>query len=284
MRFYGVNILSAVAWAAANLIPGALFGASLQLAGAISSRLAMLLVLVAAILWLPWQSARLVQEHLLPTLAHGRDRIVAWSRGGSTLPRRAALAFLDPGRPESSALLFSAVVVVASAWLFFGVLEDVLDEDPLVDLDRALFTALQSLRTEWIDGLMVALGAIGNLRVLVPVIIAVSLVLALDRRWRTLAYWRAAQSVALLMVLVLKTFVGRPRPSGVYEGIEQFSFPSAHAVSSIVLYGSLAYLLGQSKSTGIKVGLTAAVAGFVTLISFSRIHLGTHWSSDDLGG
>ena len=42
-HFYAMNILSAFAWAAAHLLPGALFGASLQLAGAVSSRLLIML-------------------------------------------------------------------------------------------------------------------------------------------------------------------------------------------------------------------------------------------------
>ncbi|MEO6660505.1 MAG: DedA family protein, partial [Burkholderiaceae bacterium] len=46
VRFYIVNVVSALAWAAAHLAPGALFGASLQLAGAVSSRLAVLLLLL----------------------------------------------------------------------------------------------------------------------------------------------------------------------------------------------------------------------------------------------
>ena len=283
-RFYVVNILSALAWAAANLVPGALFGASLQLAGAISSRLAVLLVLVVVAVWLLWGLARLAQSRLLPALAHGRDRMVAWARRGSTLPRRAVLAFFDPNRPESSVLLLSAVVLVASAWLFFGVLEDVLSRDPLVQFDQALFAALQSLRTEWLDALMVALTETGSLRVAIPVIIAVALLFALRRSWRTLAYWLGAQGVALVLVWVLKAAVGRVRPNAIYDGIEQFSFPSAHATSAIVLYGFLAYLLGRRQSNSVRIGLTVAAASLVALIAFSRLYLGAHWFSDVLGG
>ena len=37
-RFYTMNVLSALAWSTAHLLPGVLFGASLQVAGAVSSR------------------------------------------------------------------------------------------------------------------------------------------------------------------------------------------------------------------------------------------------------
>src|SRR2546427_4749088 len=47
-QFYVMNVLSALAWAIAHILPGMLFGASLQLAGAVSSRLVIVLLIIAA--------------------------------------------------------------------------------------------------------------------------------------------------------------------------------------------------------------------------------------------
>jgi undecaprenyl-diphosphatase len=284
LRFYVFNILSALAWAAVHLLPGALFGASLQLAGAISSRLAVVMVLLAVLAWLLWWSASLLLTHMPPAMARARTRVVAWAHTGSTALHRAVLALFDPQRPESAALLVSALVLIGSAWLFFGVLKNVLAHDALVNFDSALFAALQQLRSAWIDNLMVAITEIGGLRVAAPVIVAVALVLAYKRCWRTLAYWLAAQGVAVLLVSVLKLGVARTRPSPIYSGIEQYSFPSAHAASAIVLYGFLGYLLARRRSIRVQLVSSAAVASFVVLIGLSRVYLGAHWFSDVLGG
>jgi undecaprenyl-diphosphatase len=225
---------------------------------------------------------RLIHGRLQPVIVDGRDRIVMWARTGSSPVQQAVLALFDPQRPESAALLASAVVLVASAWLFFGVLEDVLSNDPLVRVDRAVFGILQSVRTGWVDSLMVAATEVGSAAVALPVIVAVALLLAVRRCRRTLAYWLAAMGFAQVLVWVLKLSIGRARPSAVYSGIEQFSFPSGHAASSIVLYGFLAFLLGRGQSARIKVGLSAAAAGVIGLITFSRIYLGAHWFSDVL--
>ena len=40
--------------------------------------------------------------------------------------------------------------------------------------------------------------------------------------------------------------LARARPTAIYSGFEQFSFPSGHAASSIVLYGFLAFLLARA--------------------------------------
>src|SRR4051794_1875779 len=50
-RFYPVNAASAALWAPVHILPGALFGTSLRVAEAVSGRLALLLVLLAALLW-----------------------------------------------------------------------------------------------------------------------------------------------------------------------------------------------------------------------------------------
>lgn len=283
-RFYVFNFLSALAWAVVHLLPGALFGASLQLAGAISSRLAVLMVLAMALLWLLWSGARLVHAHLPPAYARARTQLVAWARKGSTWLHRLALALFDPQRPESTALLVAAVVLIGSAWLFLGVLKNLSSSELLVNFDTALFVALQQLRTDWIDRVMVAITTIGSWRVAGPVIAAVALVLAYRRCWHTLAYWLAAQGVAMLMVAVLKLGVGRARPSPMYTGIEQFSFPSAHATSAVALYGFLAYLLARRQRVGTQRVASSAAATLIVLIALSRVYLGAHWFSDMLGG
>ena len=284
MRFYTVNVVSALAWAAAHLAPGALFGASLQLAGAISSRLAILLLLVVVGGWLLWQAVRVAHGQLAPVIVRARDRVVLWARSKPHLQHRVTLALFNPERAESPALLAAAVLLVAGAWLFLGVLEDVLTGDPLVRFDHAAFTSLQSLRTPWVDGLMVAITEVGSVRVAVPVIGAVALLLAIKRCWRTLAYWFAAVGFAQALVWVLKLSVARTRPSAIYAGIEQYSFPSGHATSAIVLYGFLAFLLLQGRSARWKVAGSAFAAGLILLIAFSRLYLGAHWFSDVLAG
>jgi membrane protein DedA with SNARE-associated domain len=50
-KFYLVNVVSAVLWAAAHILPGVLFGASIRIAEAVTARLAVVLVIIAALLW-----------------------------------------------------------------------------------------------------------------------------------------------------------------------------------------------------------------------------------------
>lgn len=122
--FYAVNVLSALAWAPAYLLPGMAFGAALALAGAVAARLAVLLVLLGAVTWLVLWIIRWLFQVLPPQAALMAEWFLAW---GSRHPRanRIIGGLLNPTLPESKALLAMGALLIGSAWLFLGVLEDV---------------------------------------------------------------------------------------------------------------------------------------------------------------
>ncbi|CAN7767593.1 VTT domain-containing protein [Variovorax sp. LjRoot175] len=281
-QFYVFNVLSALVWAAAHLAPGFLFGASLQLAGAVSSRLAVLVILVAGALWLVAWVVAFLHRQARPRIGGWRDRAVAWASTRSNSPARIVMSLFDPARAESKVLLVTALLLFGSIWLFLGVLEDVLSNDPLVQVDRRVYTMLQTLRTAWGDSVMVAITELGSAPVVISVIGAVSLWLAAKRCWRTLGYWLVAAGFAQLLVWTLKFTLGRARPTEIYSGIDPFSFPSGHAAMNIVVYGFLAFLLARAKPVGTKIATTMSAAMVIALVAFSRLYLGAHWFSDVL--
>ena len=283
-HFYAMNVLSALAWAAAHLVPGVLFGASLQLAGAVSSRLVVLLALTVVALWLIAAVLRFALRWGLPRVKSLRERILARANGASGPVARIVLPLLDPARREPFALLIAAVLLVGGAWIFLGVVEDVVTDDTLVDVDRAMYQWLQGLRTGWGDDLMVTVTQLGSAWVTIPVIAAVALWLAVTRRLRTLAYWIGSVVVAELFVAALKYALGRERPPTPYASVDEFSFPSGHATLNLVVYGFLAFLLGHGKPRWQQSTLALAAAGIALLIGFSRLYLGAHWFSDVLAG
>lgn len=282
LRFMVVNVLSAIAWAGAHLLPGVLFGASLQLAGAVSSRLLILLLGVALAVWLVAVLLRLARRRVWPLVSRWCDHAVAWAHARAGVLPRVIRSLLDPARAESLGLLMATLLLLGGAWMFLGILEDVLSNDPLVQFDHVVFTALQQLRSAWADRLMITATELGSATVALAVITAVALLLALKRCWRTLAYWLTAVGFAQALVWILKLTLGRARPIAMYAGMEQFSFPSGHAASSIVLYGFLAVLLARGKSPRVRSAIALVAALLVGLISFSRLYLGAHWLSDVL--
>ena len=283
-RFYVVNGLSAALWAPAHILPGVVFGASLQLAEAVTGRLVLLLLLGVAVVWgAAWVATRAL-SWLVPLAGRARDRIVRAARARGGALSRLALDVLDPERPGSHTLLAGAVLVLGCTWLFFGVVEDVLSRDPLVQADQAIFSFLQGLRVGAVDRVMVRITELGSVGVLLPLVVAVLAWLAWHGCRRTARYWLANVAFAELLVQVLKFSLGRHRPLQLYSGNEAFSFPSGHVTVSTVVLGFLAFLLTRGAGTGRRLAIVATAGVYVALVAFSRLYLGAHWFSDVLGG
>jgi undecaprenyl-diphosphatase len=85
-------------------------------------------------------------------------------------------------------------------WLFFGVLEDVVSHDPLVDVDTAIHTALQRIRVPALDSLMVGVSELGDAAVTVPVIFVVLGWFIWQRELRSALYWISAVGLAEVFV------------------------------------------------------------------------------------
>ncbi|MDA8363625.1 MAG: HAD-IC family P-type ATPase [Gammaproteobacteria bacterium] len=181
-------------------------------------------------------------------------------------------------------LTLAAFLVVGGAWLFFGVLEDIVTHDRLVDLDVFVYHLMQSIRTPGIDRMMIAITELADAQVLLPVILVTLAWLLVRRLWLTAGYWLTAIGIAEALANVLKLTLHRVRPGPLYSGAEQFSFPSGHAMMSAVVYGFLAFLLSRQARPGLRRTVLVFGVALVSLIAFSRIYLGAHWLSDVLGG
>src|ERR1700761_199544 len=80
LRFYAMNVLSALLWAPAHILPGVVFGASLQLAGDVSFRLVAALAIVVGAVWLIYIAARFILSHARAWSVTSQRSVVQWAR------------------------------------------------------------------------------------------------------------------------------------------------------------------------------------------------------------
>jgi membrane protein DedA with SNARE-associated domain/membrane-associated phospholipid phosphatase len=283
-RFYVANVASALVWAPVHLLPGVVFGGSLQVAEAISGRLAAMILLLAGMvalaIWLVTRGLR----WLAPQARHARALLLGWAAPRSGRLPKLVTSLLDPERPGSPALLLGSIVLIGAGWLFLGLLQDVVAGDPMVQVDQAVHAFFQALRTQPVDRAMVVVTEMGSAAVLLPLVAVAAAWLLARGSLRTLGYWISSVAVAELLVKVLKLTLGRQRPGTLYTGVESFSFPSGHATMSTVVLGFLAFLLVRSGSAAWRSFVLAVTAACVVLVAVSRLYLGAHWLSDVLAG
>jgi undecaprenyl-diphosphatase len=127
---------------------------------------------------------------------------------------------------------------------------------------------------------------LGSIQVLVTLVVAVAVILRLHANRRAAWGWVLAASGGLLH-RELKTWVPRLRPEFDDPLLQELSlsFPSGHAMASLISYGLLAYILVRvAASARIRVLILSAAGLLIAAISFSRLYLGVHYFSDVLGG
>ncbi|MDX8478918.1 VTT domain-containing protein [Mesorhizobium sp. VK24D] len=284
-RFYAANILSALVWAPSHILPAVFVGAAFGIFGAAAKPLAILVVLIVVVIWAMIHLVRFALRRGPPLVSSVSGWLRARAAASQSRWSRFVLDLLDPARPDARGLALLALLVIGSAWIFFGILEDVVSGDPLVRADTAIYQALEELRTGPGDAVMLVLTELGDTVVVIAVTAAVLLWLVWKRAWRTAAYWLVAIGGASALNTVIKVTLHRARPTELfYTGWSAFSFPSGHSTVNLALYGSLAFLTGLNLRPKWRLPAAFTALSFVLLIGFSRLYLGAHWFSDVMGG
>ncbi len=172
-------------------------------------------------------------------------------------------------------LVVIAVAIGLAAWLA----EDIWEQEAYL-WDSSIMLAVHTVSARWLDYFMLAVTYIGS-----PGGIVVAAVVAFWLWRRGQIKWAVALLVsyggAALLSAVLKLTFMRPRPT-VFPALlapRDPSFPSGHTLTSIALYGFIAWLLWQHRR---RVWAVLAVL-FALLVAFSRVYLGVHYPSDILG-
>ena len=99
-------------------------------------------------------------------------------------------------------------------------------------------------------------------------------------------YLLVAGAGALILDPVLKSLVGRLRPvlaHPIAHGTGS-SFPSGHALGSLVCYGALLLVFLPAARGRRRIVLIVVVAAIILIVGISRILLGVHYVSDVVGG
>jgi len=179
--------------------------------------------------------------------------------------------------------------VLALQLTLFGLLAWFIHIHPILPLDVAITHAFQQNQAPWLHIAMLVISYPGS-SLLLPVLVILTMIVFWTIGVRLEAAFVAGLSaVSLLLNLLIKVQVSRPRPTGHLVHIIQtaigYSFPSGHVMAYIAYWGLL-FCFGVILFTGRhwwRTDLLTTSAAFVVLIGPSRVYLGDHWASDVLG-
>jgi undecaprenyl-diphosphatase len=288
--FVVYNIAGGALWAAGMVLVGYLAGASWQRAAHWASQfgLALLaLIVLGFALRLVGRATRRRSDRLR---AIG-DRLAATPPVGWVRRRFPAQLDwlgrrLDPSTPDGLPLTATVAAGALAAWIFGGLTQDVTGGEGTARFDPRIHAFAVAHRTGWLTALMRTVTWLGSSWVLVPVLVAATIVL-LGRRDRRAAAWLwAAFLGAVVLYALAKPLVHRPRPPAVdlIGTAGGLSYPSGHATQAIATWGMLAVVMSTGRSPRARAGLLAVAVVVVLLVGASRVYLGAHWLTDVLAG
>ena len=281
-NFMIANVISAILWAPAHLLPGMALGASLEIASRVAGRLVVLILIVVALLWattwLVKHVVRLFQAHATDWL----QRFYTWSQGRRFIgPISASL--LDPAQGEMRGLTTVAVLLLGGVVLASLSLSAAGRQLPS-GLDQSLYHFFQELRNPWADALMVFTAELGDYQVTLPLSLVVFGWLIWRRNSAAARHWLMALGFGMATNLLFRWLLPVASPVEVSQGLMGYSFPSSHATFSTLVFGFLAVLIAREVSLARRWIVYLAAAFIIVPIAFARLYLGIHWLTDTLAG
>lgn len=152
-------------------------------------------------------------------------------------------------------------------------------------VDALAQTIALAMRTDWLNQIMLGVTHLGSYGTpLVWLVIAGVLVAKREYVMLMVAFFQSVGGVAVAMLI--KTLVGRLRPDDLALISEvSHSYPSLHAMTSLVVYMFLAYLI-YYYTRKFWTSYFVFILGLIMAgaIGWSRVYLGVHYATDLIGG
>lgn len=184
-------------------------------------------------------------------------------------------------------LILGAAAVALAGTYAFAELAGHVTSGATQRFDDAVLRWISQHRSPLLEPVMLEITLLGTGTVVLMLVAVSGLFLWLSNHRYSAALLGIATVGGIVLNNLLKVGFGRPRPQVFDWGTEvvSWSFPSGHAMSSAVVYGTVAYLAARLQRRRVHRLLTlTAAAVVILLISISRLYLGVHYPSDVIAG
>lgn len=189
------------------------------------------------------------------------------------------------GFPNWAKNILFLLVYMISGLVLVIIIEGLLSGSDLTPLNTAIEHIVVQVRTPYLTTLLVWVTKVGNPFVLSSAAIFLAVMLILRGNAYEAALFLTALIIAVISFTILKNVFQITRPVSEFYQADGWSFPSGHATVATAFFFMLAYtFFGKLKTSKNKALLILGSILGMSLICFSRLYLGAHWTLDILAG
>ena len=183
-------------------------------------------------------------------------------------------------------LIAGSAIAIAGIWAFVWVAVHV-ERGATQAFDDSIMRWVGANRVAWVEHAFGEITLLGTGIVVLTIVAVAGLFLWLTRHKYSAILLLVATGGGLVVNNLLKLAFDRPRPEVFPWAARALSssFPSGHAMSSTIVYITVAYLaarLQHRRGSRVTLMLTATIV--VLLVCASRVYLGVHYPSDVAAG
>jgi membrane-associated phospholipid phosphatase len=180
-------------------------------------------------------------------------------------------------------LAIGALLLVAAAWLFGAIAEDVATGDRLTVLDAVVAQWLHRHATAPLTQAMLVVSNLHSTVAIACYAALAAVALGRKRDWRRLVTVVVCVAGGLALNVLMKLAFHRARP--VFDQplltLSSYSFPSGHVAASTIFYGlAVAWVFTRPTRWRWRALAVVGALAMVSLVAFSRMYLGVHYLSD----
>lgn len=284
VRFAVMETIAALLWAPIYIVPGIVFGTSVGLAAQVATRLAILLIVTAAIVWALTGLTRFVVASGRSAGRRYAEQLMAWSHRH----RRLGLlgpALADPRQPEIPALAVAAGLLMVVIAAFHGLLWIVDGGSYPNGFDTLVFYLVDSLRNAPTNTVARMLAVAGSPLIYLPFAMAIAVALSAMGNRRAASHWIAAIVFSSAATLLMRWLPMKVPPAIFFNTAYAEPLYLAGGQDLILcatVYGLAGAIVGARQPESVRPYCYSVTVAGIALIALARLYLGLEWASSSL--
>jgi membrane-associated phospholipid phosphatase len=154
-------------------------------------------------------------------------------------------------------------------------------------VDQWVIKQVLLFRTPLLTAVMEAVTNLGGITIIGPCSLVLVAYFLFRRHYDRAVGLATAVCGGIMLNNLVKIIIHRPRPLSATTllTVSGWSFPSGHAMNSMIFYGMTGYLLAREiRSRSVQTVIITFASGIVFIIGLSRIYLQVHYLSDVMAG